>query len=218
MRRFRLFMWLLVTLTGSLSAFSQVRARTEYGEIVLLYPDGTWYYLEQHEPEIHNGYGRGDHQVNIDAGATGKRFAMVVDELLFFFIDNGQLEDIYIYDPRGSLVYSLSEGVKRLPYNWSIQYDTGMERRVRKLGPYAFEYDWHTGRPDKIGRYEIEYRFHDNRVERIGNYRIEYDFRTGRLSRVGNLQIEYEFMTDGIKEIRGKEPKLQLYLLSDTQR
>lgn len=39
---------------------------------------------------------------------------MVVDELLFFFIDNGQLEYIYIYDPRGSLVYSLSEGVKRV--------------------------------------------------------------------------------------------------------
>lgn len=204
---------------GGVTASAQIRATTEYGDRVILYPDGTWRYIGQYDDGINNGYGWGDDQVNIDAGASGKRFAVVLDDhQLFFVIDNGQLEDIYIYDRRGGLVYTYREGIKRVPYNWTIQYDTGFEQRLRKLGPYTFEYNWHSGKLERLGEYEIEYRFHDDRVEQIGNYSIDYDFRTGRVSEVGNIRIEYEFMTNGIRGISGREPSLQLYLLSDRRR
>ncbi|CQB89300.1 Uncharacterised protein [Chlamydia trachomatis] len=123
------------------------------------------------------------------------------------------LEDFYIYDEQGFVAYSLSNGIKRVPYNWIIQYDIGNERRIRKLGPYEFKYDWRTGQLEKVGNYQIEYHFHNNKVERIGQYRIDYDFRTERLSQFGNIRINYDFMTDGIESITGREERVKLYLL-----
>ena len=186
-RRTLLFLLLIGAIATSGAA--QMRAITQGGQVVLLYPDGTWRYE-------YDSWGRGDSQINIDAGATGKRFGALIDGHLYFIINDGQLEDLYIYDARGRVVYSLQDGIDRVPFDWTIQYDIGNARRIRKLGPYEFKYHWRTGQLEKVGNYQIEYHFHNNKVERIGNIRINYDF-----------------MTDGIESISGREERVMLYLL-----
>ena len=69
--------------------------------MVLLYPDGTWRYEYDSNRRDDYSWGRGDSQINIDAGATGKRFGALIDGHLYFIINDGQLEDLYIYDARG---------------------------------------------------------------------------------------------------------------------
>lgn len=205
---FALFIGVVAT-----SGVAQMRAITQSGREVLLYPDGTWQYENSNNGLDDYGWGRGDSQINIDSGASGKRFGALIDRRLYFIINDGQLEDLYIYDDRGSVAYSLREGVKRVPFNWTIQYDIGTKGRIRKLGPYEFEYNWLTGQLEKVGNYQIEYHFHNNKVERIGRYRIEYDFHTERLSQFGNLHIEYDFISDSIERIIGREENVMLYLL-----
>lgn len=210
-RRTLLFLLLIGAIATSGAA--QMKAITQGGQVVLLYPDGTWRYDYGNNGNDDYSWGRGDTQVNIDAGATGKRFGAMIDGRLYFIINDGALEDFYIYDEHGFVAYSLRDGIERVPYNWTIQYDIGNERRIRKLGPYEFKYDWRTGQLEKVGSYQIEYHFHNNKVERIGQYRIDYDFRTERLSQFGNIRINYDFMTDGIESITGQEERVMLYLL-----
>lgn len=210
-RRTLLFLLLIGAIATSGAA--QMRAITQGGQVVLLYPDGTWRYEYDSNRRDDYSWGRGDSQINIDAGATGKRFGALIDGHLYFIINDGQLEDLYIYDARGRVVYSLQDGIDRVPFDWTIQYDIGNARRIRKLGPYEFKYHWRTGQLEKVGNYQIEYHFHNNKVERIGQYRIDYDFRTERLSQFGNIRINYDFMTDGIESISGREERVMLYLL-----
>ena len=137
-RRTLLFLLLIGALTTSGAA--QMRAITQDGQVVLLYPDGTWRYEYDSNRRDDYSWGRGDSQINIDAGATGKRFGALIDGHLYFIINDGQLEDLYIYDARGRVVYSLQDGIDRVPFDWTIQYNIGNARRIRKLGPYEFEY------------------------------------------------------------------------------
>lgn len=222
----RLLLWALLLLCGSATASAQIRATTEDGATVLLYSDGTWSYLYGQDRRIGDwgssrrigkwGDRRRSYQSNRYAWASGKRFAIALEGQLFFIINDGQLEDFCLYDHQGGLVYTYREGVMWVPYDWTVRYELGEEeRKPRQLGPYTFKYSFFDGKLEQVGAYEIKYRFHDDRVEQIGPYEIRYEFHTGRLSQVGHLQIEYDFLSDGIKEISGSEPRLQLYFLSD---
>lgn len=225
MRGQRLLLWALLLLGGSATASAQIRATTEEGATVLLYSDGTWSYLYGHDRRIDDwsnrrignwGDSRRSHQSYRYAWASGQRFAIALEGKLFFIVNEGKLEDLYLYDPQGGLVYTYREGVMWVPYDWPVRYGLGEEgRRPRQIGPYTFKYSFFDGKLEQIGDYKIKYRFHDDRVEQIGSYEIRYEFHTGRLSQVGDLQIEYDFLTDGVKEVSGSEPGLQLYFLCD---
>lgn len=205
---------LLLLLTSVALAQAQTRAITSDGCEVILYPNGTWAYIQgQPAPYPQPSIGA-DEPVTIERGASGRRVGILIHRQLLFVLNDGQLEDLYIYDTRGRLAYSYREGVYQLPYGWRVQYELGSER-VRQVGPHAFKYHWSSGQLEQVGMYELEYDLLSNRVTEIGDYDVEYDFFTNRISEVGDIKIEYDHFTKGIKEIRGKERNVEVYFLRD---
>ncbi|MDR2816714.1 MAG: DUF3157 family protein [Proteiniphilum sp.] len=122
---------------------------------------------------------------------SGKKARIFIEEEIMIFLNNGQLED-----------FSILTNGQRL-------YDE-MDGKLKQIGRYKIEYDFHTGRVKKIGEYAIEYDLHADRVKKIGNYPIEYDFRTGKISRIGNTRFEYSFFNEKLTEASGHTPGIKI--------
>lgn len=198
----------LLLLVGASYLLAQTRAITSEGHEVILYPNGTWEYL-QSSPRPNQ-----QPPVSVAAGATGRRVGILMHRQLLFVLNDGKLEDLLIYDNRGNLVFSYREGAYHLPYGWHVQYALG-SNRVRSVGPYEFEYDILSGRLEEVGDYDIEYDFLSDRIEEIGDVRIDYDFMTGRIKRVGGIRIEYDFFTNDVERITGRDSRVELHFMRE---
>lgn len=152
----------LLLLLGTVCATAQVRAITSDGDEVILYPNGTWEYLSSRPaPNPHPGA-----SATIGAGASGKRVGILLNRQLLFVLREGQLEDLFIYNTRGQLVYSYREGIYQIPYGWRVEYEP-LSDRVRQFGPYQFRYQLLSERLEQVGTCKIDYELLSERVRRI---------------------------------------------------
>lgn len=181
---------LLTALLFMLSLFTvsaQIRAITDNGEEVNLYFDGTWEYIDAIYPKEH---------VLIEEGGSGKSAEIIINDELLFTLKNGMLTDYRILRSNGR-------------YDGLRLYDN-MSGKVRKIGPYEIEYEFHSDRLKRIGKYRIEYEFSSGRVSKIGDYRIEYDFSTDKISRIGNTYFKYSFFNGKLTDVTGKTPGVRI--------
>ena len=198
----------LLLLLGAVCATAQVRAITSDGDQVILYPNGTWEYLNS-RPEPHQ-----EPSTTIGAGASGKRVGILLNRQLLFVLREGQLEDLFIYDSRGQLVYSYREGIYQIPYGWRVEYEP-LSERVRQFGPYRFKYQLLSERLEQVGSYQVEYELLSERIRRIGDYSIRYDLLSNRITEIGDIRIEYDPFTERIRGVRGTAPGVDIRLLRD---
>lgn len=166
------------------SMHAQQYAVTEDGRRVILHRDGSWEYLRIHE----------NHPEAESETESGRKARILLEKDIMIYLDNGKLVD-----------FSIQSKGPRL-------YDN-MNGKLKRIGRYDIEYDFHTDRIKKIGSYAIEYDFHTDRVKKIGDYPIEYDFHTEKISRVGNTRFEYSFFHGKLTNISGDTPgvKVSLY-------
>ena len=198
----------LLLLLGAVCATAQVRAITSDGDQVILYPNGTWEYLNS-RPSPHQ-----EPSTTIGAGASGKRVGILLNRQLLFVLREGQLEDLFIYDSRGQLVYSYREGIYQIPYGWRVEYEP-LSERVRQFGPYRFKYQLLSERLEQVGSYQVEYELLSERIRRIGDYSIRYDLLSNRITEIGDIRIEYDPFTERIRGVRGTAPGVDIRLLRD---
>ena len=198
----------LLLLLGAICATAQVHAITSDGDQVILYPNGTWEYLNS-RPAPHQ-----DPSTTIGAGASGKRVGILLNRQLFFVLREGQLEDLFIYDSRGQLVYSYREGIYQIPYGWRVEYEP-LSERVRQFGPYRFKYQLLSERLEQVGSYQVEYELLSERIRRIGDYSIRYDLLSNRITEIGDIRIEYDPFTERIRGVRGTAPGVDIRLMRD---
>lgn len=198
----------LLLLLGAVCATAQVRAITSDGDQVILYPNGTWEYLNS-RPAPHQ-----KPSTTIGAGASGKRVGILLNRQLLFVLREGQLEDLFIYDSRGQLVYSYREGVYQIPYGWRVEYEP-LSERVRQFGPYRFKYQLLSERLEQVGSCKIEYELLSERIRRIGDYSIRYDLLSNRITEIGDIRIEYDPFTERIRGVRGTAPGVNIRLMRD---
>lgn len=198
----------LLLLLGAICATAQVRAITSDGDQVILYPNGTWEYLNS-RPEPHQ-----EPSTTIGAGASGKRVGILLNRQLLFVLREGQLEDLFIYDSRGQLVYSYREGIYQIPYGWRVEYEP-LSERVRQFGPYRFKYQLLSERLEQVGSYQVEYELLSERIRRIGDYSIRYDLLSNRITEIGDIRIEYDPFTERIRGVRGTAPGVDIRLMRD---
>lgn len=200
----------LLLLLGAGYATAQVRAITSDGYQVILYPNGTWEYLNSRpDPYPYQGP-----STTIDAGASGKRVGILLNRQLFFILREGQLEDFFIYDTRGELVYTYREGIYHIPYGWQVEYEP-LSERVRQFGPYQFRYQLLSERLEQVGACKIEYELLSERVRKIGDYRIGYDLLSNRITEIGNIRINYDPFTERIRGVSGTAPGVEIQFLRD---
>lgn len=198
----------LLLLLGAVCATAQVRAITSDGDQVILYPNGTWEYLNS-RPAPHQ-----EPSTTIGAGASGKRVGILLNRQLLFVLREGQLEDLFIYDSRGQLVYSYREGIYQIPYGWRVEYEP-LSERVRQFGPYRFKYQLLSERLEQVGSYQVEYELLSERIRRIGDYSIRYDLLSNRITEIGDIRIEYDPFTERIRGVRGTAPGVDIRLMRD---
>lgn len=198
----------LLLLLGAVCATAQVRAITSDGDQVILYPNGTWEYLNS-RPAPHQ-----KPSTTIGAGASGKRVGILLNRQLLFVLREGQLEDLFIYDSRGQLVYAYREGVYQIPYGWRVEYEP-LSERVRQFGPYRFKYQLLSERLEQVGSCKIEYELLSERIRRIGDYSIRYDLLSNRITEIGDIRIEYDPFTERIRGVRGTAPGVNIRLMRD---
>lgn len=200
----------LLLLLGTVYAAAQVRAITSDGDEVILYPNGTWEYLSSRPaPNPHPGA-----SATIGAGASGKRVGILLNRQLLFVLREGQLEDLFIYDTRGQLVYSYREGIYQIPYGWRVEYES-LSDRVRQFGPYQFRYQLLSERLEQVGTCKIDYELLSERVRRIGDYSIRYDLLSNLITEIGNIRIEYDPFTERIRGVSGTAPGVEIQFLRD---
>ncbi len=200
----------LLLLLGVGRATAQVRAITSDGDEVILYPNGTWEYLNSRPAP--NPYQ--EPSATIGAGASGKRVGILLNRQLFFILREGQLEDLFIYDTRGQLVYSYREGVYQIPYGWQVEYEP-LSERVRQFGPYRFRYQLLSERLEQVGSCKIEYELLSERVRKVGNHSIRYDLLSNRITEIGNIRISYDPFTERIRGVSGTAPGVEIQFLRD---
>ena len=198
----------LLLLLGAICATAQVRAITSDGDQVILYPNGTWEYLNS-RPEPHQ-----EPSTTIGAGASGKRVGILLNRQLLFVLREGQLEDLFIYDSRGQLVYSYREGIYQIPYGWRVEYEP-LSERVRQFGPYRFKYQLLSERLEQVGSYQVEYELLSERIRRIGDYSIRYDLLSNRITEFGSIRINYDPFTERIRGVSGTAPGVEIQFLRD---
>lgn len=198
----------LLLLLGVVYATAQVRAITSDGDQVILYPNGTWEYLNS-RPVPHQ-----EPSTTIGAGASGKRVGILLNRQLLFVLREGQLEDLFIYDSRGQLVYSYREGVYQIPYGWRVEYEP-LSERVRQFGPYRFRYQLLSERLEQVGACKIEYELLSERIRRIGDYSIRYDLLSNRITEFGSIRINYDPFTERIRGVSGTAPGVEIQFLRD---
>lgn len=198
----------LLLLLGAVCATAQVRAITSDGDQVILYSNGTWEYLNS-RPSPHQ-----EPSTTIGAGASGKRVGILLNRQLLFVLREGQLEDLFIYDSRGQLVYSYREGIYQIPYGWRVEYEP-LSERVRQFGPYRFKYQLLSERLEQVGSYQVEYELLSERIRRIGDYSIRYDLLSNRITEIGDIRIEYDPFTERIRGVRGTAPGVDIRLMRD---
>ncbi|WP_302777890.1 hypothetical protein [Porphyromonas uenonis] len=200
----------LLLLLGTVYATAQVRAITSDGDEVILYPNGTWEYLSSRPvPNPHPGA-----SATIGAGASGKRVGILLNRQLLFVLREGQLEDLFIYNTRGQLVYSYREGIYQIPYGWRVEYEP-LSDRVRQFGPYQFRYQLLSERLEQVGTCKIDYELLSERVRRIGDYSIRYDLLSNLITEIGNIRIEYDPFTERIRGVSGTAPGVEIQFLRD---
>lgn len=200
----------LLLLLGTVYATAQVRAITSDGDEVILYPNGTWEYLSSRPvPNSHPGA-----SATIGAGASGKRVGILLNRQLLFVLREGQLEDLFIYDTRGQLVYSYREGIYQIPYGWRVEYEP-LSDRVRQFGPYQFRYQLLSERLEQVGTCKIDYELLSERVRRIGDYSIRYDLLSNLITEIGGIRIEYDPFTERIRGVSGTAPGVEIQFLRD---
>lgn len=200
----------LLLLLGTVYATAQVRAITSDGDEVILYPNGTWEYLSSRPvPNSHPGA-----SATIGAGASGKRVGILLNRQLLFVLREGQLEDLFIYNTRGQLVYSYREGIYQIPYGWRVEYEP-LSDRVRQFGPYQFRYQLLSERLEQVGTCKIDYELLSERVRRIGDYSIRYDLLSNLITEIGNIRIEYDPFTERIRGVSGTAPGVEIQFLCD---
>lgn len=200
----------LLLLLGTVYAAAQVRAITSDGDEVILYPNGTWEYLSSRPaPNPHPGA-----SATIGAGASGKRVGILLNRQLLFVLREGQLEDLFIYNTRGQLVYSYREGIYQIPYGWRVEYEP-LSDRVRQFGPYQFRYQLLSERLEQVGTCKIDYELLSERVRRIGDYSIRYDLLSNLITEIGNIRIEYDPFTERIRGVSGTAPGVEIQFLRD---
>lgn len=200
----------LLLLLGTVYATAQVRAITSDGDEVILYPNGTWEYLSSRPvPNSHPGA-----SATIGAGASGKRVGILLNRQLLFVLREGQLEDLFIYNTRGQLVYSYREGIYQIPYGWRVEYEP-LSDRVRQFGPYQFRYQLLSERLEQVGTCKIDYELLSERVRRIGDYSIRYDLLSNLITEIGNIRIEYDPFTERIRGVSGTAPGVEIQFLRD---
>lgn len=200
----------LLLLLGTVYATAQVRAITSDGDEVILYSNGTWEYLSSRPvPNPHPGA-----SATIGAGASGKRVGILLNRQLLFVLREGQLEDLFIYDTRGQLVYSYREGIYQIPYGWRVEYEP-LSDRVRQFGPYQFRYQLLSERLEQVGTCKIDYELLSERVRRIGDYSIRYDLLSNLITEIGNIRIEYDPFTERIRGVSGTAPGVEIQFLRD---
>lgn len=185
MKKFLFCLLLALSLTSfSQYMFAQQYAVTESGKRVILYGDGTWEYLRD------SGFPK--EHIRIE-GESGKSADILIENDLLIVVEDGFLDH-----------FSVLTGGLRL-------YDE-MSGKLKKIGRYEIEYDFHTERIKKIGKYTIEYDFHTDKVKKIGPYPIEYDFHTDKISRIGNTRLKYSFFNGKLTEISGDTPGIEITL------
>lgn len=133
-----------------------------------------------------------EHQPEADAD-TGKKAQIVLGRDITIFLHNGHLVDFSVHS-KGPRLYD------------------NMHGRLKRVGNYDIEYDFHTERVKKIGKYTIEYDFFTDRVKKIGDYPIEYDFHTEKISRIGNTRFEYSFFHGKLTNVSGDTPGVKITL------
>lgn len=124
-------------------------------------------------------------------GESGKKAHILIGKEIIILLNDGKLED-----------FSIQTNGPRL-------YDE-MSGKLKQIGRYEIEYDFHTDRVKKIGGYAIEYDFHTDKVKKIGDYPIEYDFHTEKISRVGNTRFKYSFFNGKLTDISGHTPGMKV--------
>lgn len=174
----------LTFISLSQSIFAQQYAVTENGKRVILYRDGTWEYLRDSDFPKEN--------TRIE-GESGKSADLLIDNDILIVLEDGYLDH-----------FTILTGGLRL-------YDE-MSGKLKKIGRYEIEYDFHTERIKRIGKYGIEYDFHSDKVKKIGPYPIEYDFHTDKISRIGNTHLKYSFFNGKLTEISGDTPNIEITL------
>ncbi len=200
----------LLLLLGTVYATAQVRAITSDGDEVILYPNGTWEYLSSRPaPNPYPGA-----SATIGAGASGKRVGILLNRQLLFVLREGQLEDLFIYDTRGQLVYSYREGIFQIPYGWRVEYEP-LSDRVRQFGPYQFRYQLLSERLEQVGTCKIDYELLSERVRRIGDYSIRYDLLSNLITELGGIRIEYDPFTERIRGVSGTALGVEIQFLRD---
>ena len=206
-----LILMLLGLLQGafSTSLTAQIRAYTERGETVLLYPDGTWTYDRGSSYGEWQGWGRrsidpNDSKVYIDRGSSGKSAELIIKGELVFTLKNGLLDNIQILDRFGQVLYDHKTGDATYTSGAEIRYD--FDNRLIRYGRYDIKYRFSDDKPEKFGPYVIDYDFGSDRVKRIGSYIIEYDFFTDRIKRIGNVIIDFDRFHERIRSIKGSNP------------
>ena len=122
---------------------------------------------------------------------TGTKAHILIDKEIVIILNNGFLEDFSV----------LTDGYRL--------YDE-MSGKIKRIGHYNIEYEFHTERLKKIGEYTIEYDFLTDRVKKIGNYPVEYDFHSEKISRIGNTRFKYSFFNGKLTDISGHTPGLKI--------
>lgn len=187
-------------------AFAQVRAYTEDGIQVLLYPDGTW--SASRDP-FGSDYGRRPDIVPFDPnesrvdilGGDLKSVEIMIRGEIIFVLKNGYLDNIRIIDPRGYQLFDMKTGEAVRTARNNVIFD---RNRIVRYGRYDFKYAFHDGVLERVGPYDIEYEFPNNKkVERIGNLKIEYDFFTDRIERIGGVRLHFDGIRGPLDRVSG---------------
>lgn len=203
----------LLLLLGATYAMAQVRAITSDGDEVMLYPNGTWEYINRRP----NPYDYQEPPTAIGAGISGRHIGIIVRRQLLVVLRDGMLEDVIIYDSKGQPAYSYRDGVYQLPYGWQVRYEP-LSDRVAQFGPYTFKYQMLSDRLERVGTCEIEYEMLSDRVRRIGGYDIRYDAFSNLIKRVGNIEILYDTFSERVTGLRGQNPNLEIYFMRQGKR
>ena len=87
----------LLLLLGATYAMAQVRAITSDGDEVMLYPNGTWEYINRRP----NPYDYQEPPTAVGAGISGRHIGIIVRRQLLVVLRDGMLEDVIIYEPQG---------------------------------------------------------------------------------------------------------------------
>ncbi|GEM_PF-3807411 len=122
---------------------------------------------------------------------NGKNVSLRLNDELMIWIEDGKMVD-----------FSVLHDDLRL-------YDK-MDGRLKRIGDFEIEYDFHTERIKRIGPYAIDYDFHTDKIKKIGDYPIKYDFHTDKISQIGNTYFEYSFFNEKLTEVRGHTPGVEI--------